>query len=58
MAAAEQKLYVFAHIDTQRAPCGQLTLAEDGMKLLASTFALPEILTPRWAMAPGTIFST
>jgi serine/threonine-protein kinase HipA len=39
MAATERKLYVFAHIDTQWAPCGQLTLTEDGANLLASTFA-------------------
>jgi serine/threonine-protein kinase HipA len=39
MTAAERKLYVFAHIDTQWVPCGQLTLTEDGAKLLASTFA-------------------
>jgi serine/threonine-protein kinase HipA len=37
--AAEKKLYVFAHIDTQWAPCGQLTLMEDGERMLASTFA-------------------
>ncbi len=39
MTATEQKLYVFIHIDTQWAPCGQLTLTEDGEQLLASTFA-------------------
>jgi serine/threonine-protein kinase HipA len=39
MAATERKLYVFAYIDTQWAPCGQLTLIEDGAKLAASTFA-------------------
>jgi serine/threonine-protein kinase HipA len=39
MAATEQKLYVFAYIDAEWAPCGQLTLTEDGAKLLASTFA-------------------
>jgi serine/threonine-protein kinase HipA len=39
MAATEQKLYVFAHLDTEWVPCGQLTLTEDGAKLLASTFA-------------------
>jgi serine/threonine-protein kinase HipA len=38
MAVTERKLYVFAHIDTQWAPCGQLTLTEDGANLLASTF--------------------
>src|SRR5215472_11852461 len=39
MTSAEQKLYVFAYIDTEWAPCGQLTLTEDGTKLSASTFA-------------------
>jgi serine/threonine-protein kinase HipA len=39
MAAIEQKLVVFAHLDTEWVPCGQLTLTEDGAKLLASTFA-------------------
>lgn len=39
MAATERKLYVFAYIETQWAACGQLTLTEDGAKLLASTFA-------------------
>lgn len=38
MAATEQKLFVFAHIDTQWAPCGRLTLTEDGANLLTSTF--------------------
>jgi serine/threonine-protein kinase HipA len=39
MAAKEQKLYVFAYIDTRWVPCGQLTLTEDEERLLASTFA-------------------
>jgi serine/threonine-protein kinase HipA len=39
MSAAEQKLFVFAYIDTEWLPCGQLTLSEDGAKLLSSTFA-------------------
>src|SRR6201998_2187053 len=39
MAANDQKLVVFAYLDTQWVPCGQLTLTEDGSKLLASTFA-------------------
>lgn len=39
MTATEQKLYVFAHIDRQWAPCGLLTLTQDGEKMLASTFA-------------------
>jgi len=39
MSAADHKLFVFACIDTEWVPCGQLTLSEDGAKLLASTFA-------------------
>jgi serine/threonine-protein kinase HipA len=39
MAVIEQKLVVFSHLDTEWVPCGQLTLTEDGAKLLASTFA-------------------
>jgi serine/threonine-protein kinase HipA len=39
MAAKEQKLFVFANLDAKWAPCGQLTLTEDGAKLLASEFA-------------------
>ena len=39
MAAKEQKLFVFANLDAKWAPCGQLTLTEDGATLLASTFA-------------------
>ena len=39
MAAKQQKLYVFANLDAEWAPCGQLTLTEDGPNLLASTFA-------------------
>jgi serine/threonine-protein kinase HipA len=39
MAAEEQKLFVFTNLDAEWAPCGQLTLTEDGAKLLASTFA-------------------
>ena len=39
MAAKEQKQFVFANLDAEWAPCGQLTLTEDGAKLLASTFA-------------------
>jgi serine/threonine-protein kinase HipA len=39
MAVTEQKLYVFAYVDAQWVPCGQLTLTQDGAKLLASTFA-------------------
>src|SRR5205807_8488075 len=39
MTATEQKLFVFTYLDTEWVPCGQLTLSEDGVKLLASTFA-------------------
>lgn len=39
MAAKEEKLFVFAYLDAEWVPCGQLTLTEDGAKLLASTFA-------------------
>src|SRR5580658_1591606 len=39
MSAAENKLVVFAYIDIGWVPCGQLTLTEDGAKLLASSFA-------------------
>jgi serine/threonine-protein kinase HipA len=39
MSATEQKLFVFAYVDTEWLPCGQLTLSEDGAKLLTSTFA-------------------
>ncbi len=38
MAAKEQKLFVFAHLDAEWVPCGQLTLTEDGAELLASAF--------------------
>ncbi len=39
MAAKEEKLFVFAYLDAEWVPCGQLTLTEDGAELLASTFA-------------------
>ena len=39
MAATEQKLVVFAYLDAGWVPCGQLTLTEDGAKLVSSTFA-------------------
>ena len=39
MSATDQKLYAFAYLDTEWVPCGQLTLTEEGTKLLASTFA-------------------
>lgn len=39
MAAKETKLMVFAHLGTAWAPCGQLSLTEEGDRLLASSFA-------------------
>ncbi|KWU26389.1 type II toxin-antitoxin system HipA family toxin [Burkholderia cenocepacia] len=39
MAIRENKLTVFAHIASEWAPCGQLTLAEEGERLEASSFA-------------------
>jgi serine/threonine-protein kinase HipA len=39
MGLKEEKLLVFAYLDTEWVPCGQLILTEDGVKLLASTFA-------------------
>lgn len=39
MAVKEQKLFVFANLDAEWVACGQLTLTEDGVELLASTFA-------------------
>lgn len=39
MAAVEKKLIVFSHLDTDWAPCGRLTLTEDGPTVLASNFA-------------------
>ena len=39
MAIKEEKLFVFAYLDAEWVPCGQLTLTEDGETLLASTFA-------------------
>jgi serine/threonine-protein kinase HipA len=39
MAAKDEKLFVFANLDAQWVPCGQLTLTEEGPKLLASAFA-------------------
>ncbi|WP_211364208.1 HipA N-terminal domain-containing protein [Propionivibrio limicola] len=39
MAAKETKLMAFACLGTDWAPCGQLTLAEEGERLLASSFA-------------------
>lgn len=51
MAATDQKLFVFAYIDTEWLPCGQLTLSEDGAKLLASTFAYGL----RYLLRPGAL---
>jgi serine/threonine-protein kinase HipA len=39
MPPTENKLYVFAHLDTEWVPCGQLSLTEDGADLRASSFA-------------------
>jgi len=51
MSAADQKLFVFAYIDTEWLPCGQLTLSEDGATLLASTFAYGL----RYLLRPGAL---
>src|ERR1700756_5744339 len=51
MAATEQKLYVFTYLDTEGVPCGQLTLSEEGAKLLASTFAYGL----RYLQRPGAV---
>lgn len=39
MATRETRLMAFAHLGASWAPCGRLTLVEDGHKLLASRFA-------------------
>jgi serine/threonine-protein kinase HipA len=39
MTATENKLFVFAYLDTEWVPCGQLTATEDEAKLLGSSFA-------------------
>jgi serine/threonine-protein kinase HipA len=39
MSVTEHKLFVFAHLDTEWQPAGQLTLSEDGTQLVSSTFA-------------------
>lgn len=39
MANTEQKLMAFAHVGGTWAPCGQLTLIEEGSNVLASSFA-------------------
>jgi serine/threonine-protein kinase HipA len=39
MAIRESKLVVFASIDAQWAPCGRLTMSEDGSELVDSSFA-------------------
>lgn len=51
MSAADQKLFVFVYIDTEWLPCGQLTLSEEGAKLLASTFAYGL----RYLLRPGAL---
>jgi serine/threonine-protein kinase HipA len=51
MSAADQKLFVFVYLDTEWLPCGQLTLSEDGAKLLASTFAYGL----RYLLRPGAL---
>ncbi|HEV2228889.1 MAG TPA: HipA domain-containing protein [Steroidobacteraceae bacterium] len=51
MSATDQRLFVFAYIDTEWLPCGQLTLSEDGAKLLASTFAYGL----RYLLRPGAL---
>ena len=51
MAATDQKLFVFAYIDTEWLPCGQLTLSEDGAQLLASSFAYGL----RYLLRPGAL---
>ena len=51
MAATDQRLFVFAYLDTEWVACGQLTLTEDGAKLLASTFAYGL----RYLQRPGAI---
>jgi|GEM_PF-5851239 len=44
MAAAEKKLIVFAHLDTDWVPCGQLTLIEDGPMVLASRYCHTSVI--------------
>lgn len=39
MAVKEQKLAVFAHLDQEWVPCGQLTLIEEGARVQGSQFA-------------------
>jgi len=39
MPATENKLFVFAHLDGDWVPAGQLTLTEDGARLEASSFS-------------------
>ncbi len=39
MAAKDAQLMAFAHLGGEWAPCGQLTLTEEGPRLLASSFA-------------------
>lgn len=51
MSASEQKLFVFAYIDTEWLPCGQLTLSEEGARLLSSSFAYGL----RYLLRPGAL---
>jgi serine/threonine-protein kinase HipA len=51
MSASDQKLFVFVYVDTEWLPCGQLTLSEEGAKLLASTFAYGL----RYLLRPGAL---
>lgn len=39
MTVREERLFVFAYVDSDWVPCGRLTLTEDGAQLLASSFA-------------------
>ena len=39
MAAKDTQLMAFAHLGGAWAPCGQLTLTQEGPRLLASSFA-------------------
>jgi serine/threonine-protein kinase HipA len=51
MSATDQKLFVFVYVDTEWLPCGQLTLSEEGAKLLASSFAYGL----RYLLRPGAL---
>ena len=51
MAVREQKLFVFAHLDAEWVPCGQLSLTEDGAKLISSSF----VYGLRYLERPGAL---